>query len=85
MTPDIFRNVRIKMTSVPVPDSYERSVTMARGKPYHLWYKDSDAVNAFMPTAPHSTRKSRKLSPQHDEAMVSLFRRLQINLMGLKI
>lgn len=85
MAPDIFRKVRIKMTSVPTPDSYELSVTMARGKPYHLWNRDSDAVNALMPTPTHSTRKSRKLSPQQDEAMVSLFRRLQINLMGLKI
>lgn len=50
MTPDMFRNVRIKITSVPIPDSYELSVTMARGKPHHLWYRDLDAVSALMPT-----------------------------------
>lgn len=34
------------------------------------------------PISPHSTRKGqrRELSPLDDEAMVSLFRRLQINL-----
>lgn len=56
---------------------------MARGKPHHLWYRHSDAVSALMPTP--APIVPEEFSLQQDEAMVSLFRRLQINLMGLKI
>lgn len=86
MTPDMFRNVRIKITSVPIPYSSELSVTMARGKPHQLVVQGFGCSQCSHANPnPHSTRKSRKLSPQQDEAIVSLFRRLQINLMGLKI
>lgn len=50
----VYEQQRHSMT----PDSYELSVTMARGKPHPLWYRHSDAVSALMPTPAPGTRKS---------------------------